>query len=72
MPQPRELSNLRSNPRALSSALTTLEMLQPCNFGLLNRLFPLVLVSNYYIHTPISTRSAHVEYKEGLWVCYKK
>ena len=38
-----------SNPRALSSALAALETLQPRAFGLLNRLVPLVLASNYYI-----------------------
>ena len=38
-----------SNPRALSSTLTVLRTLQPRAFGLLNRLVPLVLVSNYYI-----------------------
>ena len=38
-----------SNPQALSSALTVLGKLQPCAFGLLNRLVPLVLASSYYI-----------------------
>ena len=35
-----------SNPQALSSAFAVLGMLQPRAFGLLNRLVPLVLVSN--------------------------
>ena len=38
-----------SNPQALSSALAALGTLQPRAFGLLNRLVPLVLASNYYI-----------------------
>ena len=38
-----------SNPQALSSALAVLETLQPRAIGLLNRLVPLVLASNYYI-----------------------
>ena len=38
-----------SNPQALSSALTVLGMLQTRAFGLLNRLIPLVLPSNYYL-----------------------
>ena len=38
-----------SNPQALSSTLTMLGTLQPRAFGLLNRLVPLVLASNYYI-----------------------
>ena len=38
-----------SNPQALSSALAALRTLQPWAFGLLNRLAPLVLVSNYYL-----------------------
>ena len=37
-----------SNPQALSSALAALGTLQPQAFGLLNRLVPLVLASNYY------------------------
>ena len=38
-----------SNPQALSSALAALGTLQPRAIGLLNRLVPLVLASNYYI-----------------------
>ena len=38
-----------SNPQALSSALAVLGTLQPQAFGLLNRLVPLVLASNYYL-----------------------
>ena len=38
-----------SNPQALSSTLAAFGMLQPQAFGLLNRLVPLVLVSNYYL-----------------------
>ena len=38
-----------SNPQALSSALAALGTLQPRAFGLLNRLVPLVLASNYYV-----------------------
>ena len=45
-----------SNPQALSSTLTALGILQPQAFGLLNRLVPLVLVSNYYITELIITR----------------
>ena len=37
------------NPQALSSALTVLGMLQPQAIGLLNRLVPIVLASNYYV-----------------------
>ena len=37
-----------SNPQAHSSALAALRMVQPWTFGLLNRLVPLVLASNYY------------------------
>ena len=40
-----------SNPQALSSALAALGTLQPQAFGLLNRLVPLFLASNYYIAT---------------------
>ena len=40
-----------SNPQALSSALAALGTLQPRAFGLLNRLDPLVLASNYYLVT---------------------
>ena len=38
-----------SNPQVLSSTLAALGTLQPLAFGLLNRLVPLVLVSNYYL-----------------------
>ena len=38
-----------SNPQALSSTLAALRMLQSRAFGLLNHLFPSVLVSNYYL-----------------------
>ena len=41
-----------SNPQAHSSALAVLGMLQPRAFGLLNRLVPLVLASNYYLVIP--------------------
>ena len=37
------------SPRALSGALAALGTLQPRAFGLLNRLVPLVLASNYYL-----------------------
>ena len=46
-----------SNPQALSSALAALGTLQPWAFGLLNRLVPLVLASNYYL----SQRDTHIE-----------
>ena len=38
-----------SNPQALNSTHTVINMLQPQVFGLLNHLVPLVLVSNCYI-----------------------
>ena len=38
-----------SNPQALSSALASLGTLQPRAIGLLNRLVPIVLASNYYM-----------------------
>ena len=38
-----------SNPQALSSAVAALGTLQPRAIGLLNRLVPLVLASNYYV-----------------------
>ena len=44
-----------SNPQVLSSTLTALGILQPQAFGLLNRLVPLVLESNYYIVEERST-----------------
>ena len=37
------------NPQALSSTLASLGTLQPRAFGFLNRIDPLVSVSNYYI-----------------------
>ena len=43
-----------SNPHALSSALAALGTLQPRAFGLLNRLVPLVLASNYYLASYLS------------------
>ena len=47
---PRPMGTKRfSNPQALSSTLAALGMLQPRAIGLLNRLVPLVLASNYYI-----------------------
>ena len=50
-----------SNPQALSSALAALGTLQPRAFGLLNRLVPLVLASNYYI-----VYKALQEYQGGI------
>ena len=38
-----------SNPQALGSTFTATGILQPQVFWLLNRLDPLVLVSNYYL-----------------------
>ena len=40
-----------TNLQALSSSLAVLRTLQPQAYGLLNRLVPLVLASNYYIDT---------------------
>ena len=49
-----------SNPQALSSALAALGTLQPRAFGLLNRLVPLVLASNYYLVTYCSYTKINV------------
>ena len=57
MPQPTVTKRLR-NPRARSSALASLETLQPRALGFLNRLVTLVSASNLYLwndngqHTP--------------------
>ena len=48
MPRPTVTKRLR-NPRALSSALTSLETLQPRALGSLNRLVTLVSASNLYL-----------------------
>ena len=49
-----------SNPQALSSALVVLRMLQPQAFGLLNRLVPLVLASNYYVGMTLQQPHVHL------------
>ena len=41
-----------NNLQALSSSQAALRTLQPQAIGLLNRLVPLVLTSNYYSHRP--------------------
>ena len=53
-------TKVTSNPQALSSALTVLGMLQLQAFGLLNRLVPLVLASNYYIGLQNSTHTRSI------------
>ena len=52
-------STLFRNPRALSSALTTLGSLQPRAIGFLNRVDPSDLAPNYYTNDMI--KAAYIQ-----------
>ena len=55
------------NPRALSSALTALGMLQPRALRFLNRVDPLVSVSNLYVGWGIGEYVINYDCRMGDW-----